>query len=165
MTSNRVNEEFQLEFTLKNLEQLLEWNGRYDNKLLIILGINTAMLGFLVSSLPVFIEWTCAMFWSFMATIVALAVSFASLFLGSNPRLVGPEKSLWYFNSICKIKYQEFEKIFLERSFNDHLKDILQQCHRNSEILALKFKYLQWAYLSLLISVAVWVVAILLFRQ
>jgi hypothetical protein len=164
MSSNTNSNEDQLAYAVKNLECLQEWIGRYDNKLIIILGIDTAMLGALVSLVPPFQVWTPIMILLVIGTIIALGASFVFIYMGSYPRTSGPEKSLWYFGSISKMKYSEYERTYLTRTMNEHLIDVLKQCYRNSEILSLKFYYLKWAYIALLVSVFTWVITIFLFK-
>jgi len=165
MSSNTNSNDDQLAYAVKNLECLHEWIGRYDNKLIIILGIDTAMLGALASLVPPFQVWTSIIILLVIGTILALGASFVFIYMGSYPRTSGPEKSLWYFGSISKMKYSEYEKTYLTRTKNEHLIDVLKQCHRNSEILSLKFCYLKWAYIALLISMFTWVITIFLFKN
>jgi len=165
MSSNTNSYDDKLEYAIRNLICLHEWIGRYDNKLIIILGIDTALLGALISLAPPFQVWTQIMIFFVIVIIIALGASFLFIYMGSYPRISGPEKSLWYFESISKMEYSEYERTYLTRTMKEHLIDVLKQCYRNSEILSLKFYYLKWAYRALLISVFTWVITIFLFKN
>jgi len=164
MSENPIDANTQLIYAEKNLECMLDWNGRYDNKLVIILGINTALLGTLATLAPPFEVWTQIMIIFMVGTVIAFGASYVFLYMGSYPRTSGPVKSLWYFGSISKMKYQEFEKSFLTKDIEGHIIDVLKQIHRNSEILSLKFSYLKLAYTALILGVFSWVITIFLYK-
>ena len=156
--------EQQLELAQKNLDYILEWVTRFDNKNYIVLGIETGMLGTLAALAPEAKLWYPLMIAFAALSLILLAIGLLLVYLGNYPRLKGPNDSLFYFGSICKTKLDEYERQFRKRSAEEHLKDLLGQCHRNSEILKQKFSYLTWAYRMLFIGVTPWAITIYLFR-
>lgn len=148
----------------KNLGHLLEWIGRFDTKSSVVLGIDTGMLGALATFAPAFNLWTPLMKGCVILSLILLLVSFLFVYLSNYPRLKGPNNSLFYFGSICRKCFEQYSLEFSGLSTDQCLEDILQQCHRNSEILNKKFANLRWAYRLLLLAVFPWAFTIYLFR-
>lgn len=155
----------QLDFAEKNLDHLLEWIGRFDSKSSFIFGINTAMLGVLAALAPPRNLWNSLMIVFALVSVTLLSINFLFVYLGRYPQLKGPSESLLYFGSISKKGVKQYEQEFFKRSIEEHLKDMLKQCHRNAEILSLKFRYLKGAYLLLLSTVGPWAITIYLFTS
>lgn len=155
----------QLDLAKKNLEFLLEWVGRHDYKSSIFLGIGTAMLGVIATFAPDKTYWDPPMVLSTIISVFLLLLSLLCVYLANYPRLEGSSDSLFYFGSICKKCLKQYQQEFSKRTKEECLKDVLEQCHRNSEILNKKFFYLKWGYRLLLGSVIPWVITIYLFRN
>lgn len=154
----------QLELAQKNLDYILEWITRFDNKNYIVLGIATGMLGAFAALAPELAFW-----YPFMTAMAVLSVSLLSVvlllvYLGNYPRLNGPKDSLFYFRSIGSKTADEYRNKFCQCTAEEHLNDIIGQCHRNSEILVQKFRYLTWGYRMLFIAVTPWAITIYLFQ-
>lgn len=165
MTDEPMSVKEQLGLAEKNLEYLLEWVGRFDSKSSVILGIDTGMLGVLATFAPAKNLWDSLMIGFAVLSIILLLISLLFVYLGNYPRLKGPSESLFYFGSICRKCFNQYQQEFSKRSTEEHLKDMLEQCHRNSEILNQKFKYLKWSYRLLLIGVIPWAITVYLFRS
>ena len=165
MTGKPLSAKEQLGLARKNLEYLLEWVGRFDSKSSVILGIDTGMLGVLATFAPAQNLWDSQMRDSAILSIGLLLASLLFVYLGNYPRLKGPSESLFYFGSIRRKCFKQYQQEFSKRSTEEHLKDMLEQCHRNSKILNQKFNYLKWAYHFLIFSVLPWVFTIYLFRS
>jgi hypothetical protein len=155
----------QLDLAEKNLEFLLDWVGRHDNKSSIIFGIGTGMLGVIATLAPDKASWYYEMIICAGLSIFLLFLTLLFVYLGNYPRLEGHSESLFYFGSICKKSKKQYKKVFSKRTKEELLSDILEQCHRNSEILDKKFNYLKRAFIALLISVIPWLITIYLFRS
>lgn len=143
-----------------NLDRLLEWVGRYDSKVVTILAVDTAMLGYAATIAPPLARWSWA-----LTAVVALAAGllFASLlclYAGSYPRTTAARPSLVFFGTIAKASEAEFTSEFTQRTPEAHLRDVLAQCHRNGEIIDVKFRRLKWAFGLMMASVPPWVLAI-----
>lgn len=149
----------------KNLEILVAWVGRLDNKTPIVLGINSGMLGMLVTFAPPLKNWTPGLFLLTLLSVLGIGVSFVFFYFSSYPRTKGPEESLFYFGSIAKKSNIEYQQAFLKRNAEEQLIDILEQCHRNSEIITNKFWCLKGAYISLILSICFSAITIYFFRS
>lgn len=139
-----------------NLDRLLEWISRYDGKAVAILALDTAMLGYLASVAPPFSEWS----WSFgIAMVASVGLSFASLlylYTGSYPTTSTNRESLVFFGTIARKSERDFVLEFTHRTDESHLADVLAQCHRNSEIIDVKFARLKTAFVLMLATVPAW---------
>jgi len=62
-----------LDLAEKNLEILLEWGGRFDNKSHIVLGIDNGVLGVLVTFAPPLKYWTLGLFLLTLLSVVGVA--------------------------------------------------------------------------------------------
>ena len=154
-----------LDLAEKNLEWLLEWIGRFDNKTSVILALNTGMLGVLASFAPPLHIWTPVVYVTTIISLLSLGLSFLFVYLGMFPQTSGPRSSLLYFGSIAKIPILKYQQDFAKQSVEEHLNDVLEQSHRNSEILNGKFKFLKLAYCTLLISLIPWASTLYFFRS
>lgn len=95
-------------------------------------------------------------------SIVLLVASLLFVYRGTYPRTKGPQDSLIYFRSIAGKDLKNFKERFRACGADDHLDDVLEQVHRNSEILAIKFLQLQRAYRCLLMGVLPWAITLYL---
>jgi hypothetical protein len=159
-----VNEDEKIRVAEANLDRLLDWVSRIDAKSAVVLGGNTAMLGVLATLAPAPHLWT-------KQTVILGAIStvcpFASLicvYLANYPQTKKPSTSLNFFGGIAKHTLAEYQKAFTELSSRDYLNDLLEQIHRNSEIVIGKFRALKWAYRALLIGVIPWALCLYYFR-
>ena len=144
MTNNLIVEK--LPVAEKNLERLLEWVNRVDNKSLIVLGIVTGMLGVLATFAPPINLWNWFMAIFAIVSVIVLVTSLLCICLCSYPQTKGSSNSLLYFGSVAKYNAEQYREAFLKQSAEEYLNDLLEQCRRNSEILDRKFKSLKWAY-------------------
>lgn len=49
------------------------------------------------------------------------------------------------------------------QSEESHLKDMLNQIYRNSQILTMKFDHLKWAFVYLAIALPFWIIVLFIF--
>lgn len=150
-----MSKQEQLEAAEKTLDRHLDWVGRSDTKFSVVLGVDTGMLGFLATSFPAGPVSVSAIVFA-AVSVVLLAASLVFVYRGTYPRTQGPEGSLIYFRSIAGKDLNDFKERFRACVADDHLDDVLEQVHRNSEILAIKFVELQRAYRCLLLAVPSW---------
>jgi hypothetical protein len=163
--ANGTSVEKQLDLAEKNLDRLLEWVTRFDSKTSVVLGLDTGMLGAIGALAPAARFWDSLMLVFAILTMFFLSMGLLFVFLGNYPRLKSPNDSLFYFGSACRKDLNQYKQEFCKRVPEEHLQDLLEQCHRNSEILDHKFSYLSWAYVVLFASVIPWAVTIILFRS
>jgi hypothetical protein len=148
----------------KNLARLLDWIGRFDTKTSVLLGVTTGMLGVLASFSPTPSKWTFSqILWAITAAF-PLALAFWFIYYAAYPRTKGPAKSLVFFGSIAKNTFSEYRQQFISLTPDRYLEDILEQCHRNSEIIDAKFVHLKRAYICTLLALLPWGLTIYLFK-
>jgi hypothetical protein len=85
------------------------------------------------------------------------------LYRGAFPKLEGGSSSLVYFREIARRTEAKFIDEFMKQSDEDHIKDLLGQAWRNSEILKEKFDDLKAAFIFLALAIPPWVVALAIF--
>ena len=96
--------------------------------------------------------------------LLFLFISLLFLCVGSYPRMKAPSRSLLYFGTVGKMTLDEYRGRFLAQDPREYLEDLLQQCHRNCQIVRVKFWSLQYAYGWLVAAVVPWAFAIYLFK-
>jgi hypothetical protein len=159
-----MNEEENIRIAELNLSRLLDWGGRVDAKSSVVLGINTAMLGVLASLAPAPHLWTARTIILGTTSMLFFAANFVCIYFVNYPRTKGPATSLNFFGGIASRTFREYQKAFMDHSSPDYLNDVLEQCHRNAEIVRSKFSALQWAYRSLLIGIIPWSLCLYYFK-
>jgi hypothetical protein len=142
------------------LDRLLDWVSKTDTKFALLVGIDTAMLGTLSGFASAARTLSGAHIFVAALAAILLLLSLLAVGIGTYPRTRGPEGSLIYFGCIARKGTYEFKERFRSRTPNQHLDDVLEQVHRNSEIVDRKFGALRWAYYTLLASVIPWAVAL-----
>jgi hypothetical protein len=159
-----MNDDERIRIAECNLSRLLDWVGRIDAKSSVVLGIDTAMLGVLAGLAPPPHLWTLS---TGILTALGTALPVASLccvYVVNYPQTKGPATSLNFFGGISRRSFREYSEAFMKCSTADHLSDVLEQCHRNAEIVSRKFSALKWAYRMLLVGVLPWVACLWYFR-
>jgi hypothetical protein len=164
MEDYSVDMKSKIEIAEKNLARLLEWVTRFDNKSIIILGVDTGMLGVLASFAPPLKSLSLAVIFVASLSLFFLGLSLLFIYLGSYPRTTGPKHSLLYWGCISQRSFSQYKDSFKDESDEEYLNDLLEQCHRNSEILDKKFTNLKWAYRMLFVALSPWIITIYLFR-
>lgn len=143
------------------LQLVLSFFPRVDAKASVILGIDTAMVGYLSAHFPPInsLRW-----WECISPTIAfalLAVSFWYLYHGAFPRLNGGERSLIYFREIARRTENKFIDEFTNQQEPEQLKDTLGQVWRNSEILSAKFNCLKLSFLLSALAVLPWAITLI----
>ncbi len=145
------------------LGRVLGFFHRVDAKASVVLAVDTGMLGFLAAKIP---PLNTLFWWEITIAVAATLLPAASLwylYKGAFPRLEGGSMSLVYFREIAKRTETNFIDEFMKQSTDDHIKDLLGQTWRNSEILKEKFDYLKTAFIFLALAILPWVVTLALF--
>lgn len=154
----------QIAYAEKNLDRVLQWGSKVDTKISVVLGMHTGMLGVAVSLAPEPEKWRWWAVVAFATTIGMLATGFTFIHCANYPRTRGPSKSLLFFGSIAGNSFNEFSQCWSCRTTDQHLQDLLEQCHRNSEIINNKFKYLKRAYTAMMFAILPWAITVLAFK-
>lgn len=152
-----------LESARDQLGRVLGFFSRVDAKASVLLAVDTGMLGFLAAKIPPLnkLAW-----WEITIPVVAvllLAASLWYLYKSAFPKLEGGGMSLVYFREIARRTEANFIGEFMKQSDEDHIKDLLGQTWRNSEILKGKFDDLKAAFIFLALAIPPWVVALAIF--
>jgi hypothetical protein len=150
----------------KNLERLLEWVTRCDNKTVIILGIVTALSGVFVTLIASTQIWTYCKQAATVLTTLFLLLEFACIFNANIPRTRGPTgpRSLLFFETIAETGVDEYRKAFTSQTQDEYLADLTRQCHRNAQIVSMKFQSLTWAYRLLIPVLFFWAMSLYFLR-
>jgi hypothetical protein len=151
----------------KNLDRLLDWVATCDNKTVIILGIDTALAGVFARILALVSVWTCLNKVVALVTVMLLIFEFGCLFVANIPRTKGPEgsSSLLFFGGIAERGLDEYRNAFTRQTQDEYLLDLLSQCHRNAEIVSIKFRCLISAYRILVPLLGFWALSLYLLRS
>lgn len=152
-----------MHFLETNLTRQLQWIGAADSKVTFGFTLSTAMLGLLAAVSPKSAAcWTVApaIFASFAAALGLSSLLFLSF--ASFPRTHGPKSSLIYFEGIVQRDHDQFKDAIKSLTQEAYVDDLASQCHRNAEIAARKFLWVQCALVCLYVSVPPWAVAIYL---
>ena len=138
-----------------NLDRLLEWIGRYDNRASLLFTLDTAMVGTLALRLSSSIGhgYNPLLLVLFILTV---GISILGTVFTIFPRLKGPAESLIYFGSIAKLEKKKFRDLFKMRTTTEFLDDLLAQCHINAKILDFKFKVFRISLIFTAVAVIIW---------
>ena len=132
---------------------------RLEAKASVVLGIDTAMLGYLATWSPQSGHWSWLMLLA-VIPILLIACSLLQLYRCSFPELAGGYESLQYFQEIAKRTESKFIADFSAQAGDDLARDLLGQVWRNSEILTCKYACLKRAYTFCALAVLPWAVSI-----
>jgi hypothetical protein len=146
----------------ENLTRQLDWHSRFDSRALLVLGIDTGMLGYLASILPEAAQWSGWSITAFAITAILLAGSLTSLFVSNRPDTVAPAGSALFFGTIASMSCKDFHQKWLALTGEAYLADVNEQVHRNAEIICNKFKHLKYAMRFLFLAIIPWVITVAL---
>lgn len=144
-------------FLEATLTRQLHWIDVADSKVTFGFAVNTTMLGVLAAMTP-----ASSAGWSTVPAICAsFAIAFelaALLFLSfaSFPRTLGPKGSLLFFGGITQRNPDQYKQAVQSLSVKAYTNDLSEQCHRNAEIAAKKFSWVQRALTCVYLSVPPW---------
>lgn len=159
-TSKCMSTEELISVQEQTLSRLLDWIKAVDVKVPIVMVVNTAMLGYVGSSVPSPAEWTWfAVIGAAMGTIPP-GLSLWFCFMATSPKLDGPRKSLLYFGGISDRGVDEYNLELAATTREQYLRDLNLQCHRNSVIATKKYWNLGRAMKVLVWGVLPWMVSL-----
>ncbi len=138
-----------------NLDRLLDWIGRYDNRASLLFTLDTAMLGTLALRLSSSIGHGYSQL-LLVPFILTAGISILGTVFTIFPRLKGPTESLIYFGSIAKLEKKKFRDLFKMRTTTEFLDDLLAQCHINAKILDFKFKVFRISLIFTMVAIIFW---------
>ena len=144
-----------------NLGRQLHWIAAADTKAGFAFTFSTALLGVLAASVPKDPSaWGVApaIFASFAAAFTVAALLF--LTFASFPRTEGPARSMVYCGGIAQCNIDQFRAMMSDVAVDAYCVDLAEQCHRNAQIAANKFAWIQRALVCLYLAVLPWALAI-----
>lgn len=164
MSDNEANDDLDRKFRRAEyrLSAVIEWVPRIDNRLATLLGINTALTATLLITAPKIGEWSG---WSIAFVGVSgalILVSYVNLYLASFPRTTGPDDSLTYFQAIQNLSMDDYFSKTESETSEAYVRDLVNQIHRNSEIVSSKFSNLKLAFRFTVATVIPWMLALVL---
>jgi hypothetical protein len=145
------------------LNLVLSFFSRVDAKASVVLGVDTAMAGYLAGRMP---SLKTMPYWQTLIPLVAfllLGNSIWQLYKGAFPNLTGGNSSLIYFREVARRTEAKFIDEFIAQDETAHVKDLLGQAWRNSEILVEKFNHLRLAFVFMALAVFPWTVSLAIF--
>lgn len=155
-----MNSQEQKDFLEKALARLLKLIRAADAKIAPILAIDTAMLGVFIALAGKKLEWTTGSAYVVGLALILLLASLLLLFRAAIPRLKGSRKSLIFFDSIRRKKLDAYLGEVKALSDEGYIADLAEQCHQNSRIASVKFRYVRLSMFFLFLAVIPWLLAV-----
>lgn len=152
-----------LDASYKNLERVSGWISNADNKALIVLTFQAAVVVGVATAADLLrkvatghsTSWSLWLFYVILvALFVSLLISVFESVLAIHPDITTRDKgkgkpSLFFFGSIAAMTYEQFESQMKSLDAVGIEEELDHQTHINASIASKKFRCLQWATLSL----------------
>jgi len=143
------------------LDRVLAFFPRADAKGSVLLAVDTGMLAVLASNFPPSSSFD-RMTLLTLLPVLMVGISLWHLYMGAFPSLKGGHDSLIYFREISKRTESKFIEEFTAQSEEAHIKDLLSQTWRNSEILKEKFNHISSAFNWTALAILPWLGSLVL---
>jgi hypothetical protein len=144
------------------LDRVLGFFPRVDNKISALFAVNVGMLTVLVLNFSAKDVYVWYLVLLGVLVVLGLGASLVLLYTASFPQLAGGEQSLVYFREIAKRTESNFIQEARECDPNKQLTDLLGQVWRNSQILRIKYDRTKWAFIATAITLPIWLAQLLL---
>ena len=134
----------------EHLTLVLSFFPRVESQINVLLTLEVVMVGYLVSRLPRPGAWAAVTICALVLlaiTAAACVASFLMLYLASFPSLEGGKNSMVYFRAIAARSEHAFSNAYALLESDALLPDLSEQIWRNSQILALKYDRLKYAFI------------------
>ena len=138
----------------RDLDRLLDWISRYDNRATLLFTLDTAMVGTLALRMNASVQNEYGAL--LLLTFTLLGISILGTAFTIFPRLKSPTESLLYFGSIAKMEKKNFRDLFKTKTTTEYLDDLLAQCHINAKILDFKFKVFRISLTFTMVAIIFW---------
>jgi hypothetical protein len=149
------------EAAVTQLDRILAFFPRADAKASVLLAVDTGMLAILAGNFPPSSSFDLIILTTLLP-VSLLGISLWHLYMGAFPRLKGGQGSLVYFREISNRTEARFIEEFTAQSDEAHVKDLLSQVWRNSEILKEKFDHISSAFNWMALAIPPWLGSIVL---
>lgn len=153
---------FRIEVAERQLAALQTFFPRIDGKVTTLFGVASAQFVVLLLNL----DLDALKLW-YVATLAALYIIFyvyslINLYLCNHPHLAAGSRALSYFGHVAQMGENEFIVEYTNLTDDQLLNDLTRQIWRNSQIVSKKFRYLNDASLTVLLSTVPWLLLIVL---
>lgn len=148
-----------------SLTRLLSFFPRVDTKFSVILAIALAIvasLGNMVAKVEC-LGWSLALSLGLSGLLIVGCLW--QIYKGTFPDLEGPKDSVIYFSAIADLKLEKFQGLMNNLTPSNYHRDLVNQCHRNSQILKYKFDRLKSSYQLLLWTLIPYLISLWLFEK
>lgn len=145
----------------RQLDRVLGFFPRIDTKASALFAISSAELAVAAVNMQLddFKSWYIAIPASGFFLLVA--VVFVLLYKCAYPHLDGGTNSLIYFREIAKLTEADYVRRYTSYVHSERLNDLSGQIWRNAQIASLKFQYLKWGTIALMLSLIPWTALLL----
>ena len=150
----------QTEVLEKELDRLLQWVRAAESRLALVLPLSTAMLAALAVFIPESFDKSVSSYIAAPIAFLFLALSILFCALATFPRTSGPKGSLIYFGGIESLEIDKYSTSVKSLSNDDYIDDLIGQCHRNAQIAAKKYGWIQKSMACLFLAVVPWAIAL-----
>lgn len=146
------------------LNRILTFFPRVDSRASMLFASNSAILGVLAARVKVEHLQNWHVYIPASLALVALAYSFANLYMCAFPNTKGGNGSNVFFGSIAQKTESTYVDAMRGLDESEWMRDLSAQIWRNSEILCLKYKYLKHSMSSTIFCLVPWAIFISLTR-
>jgi hypothetical protein len=142
----------------KQLDRILSFFPRVETKGSFLFALNTGLLALLALNLRVedFGFWFLVM--PAICVFLIMSASLYFLYRCSFPSLKGGHDSLIYFREIAKRTEAKFIEEYVAQKDDAHVRDLLGQIWRNSEILKMKYDAIKIAFVLSAVALIPWTI-------
>ena len=144
----------------KELERLLQWVGAAESRLAFVFSLSTAMLGIIAISVRDIAYWSYLSTVATALAILLLVLSTICCALATFPRTNGKERALIFFGYIDSLSLDEYRKLAMSQTESEHKDDLINQCHRNAQIAATKYAWIQESMICIFLAFIPWAISL-----
>lgn len=150
-----------LETAERQLDRVQSFMPRIDTRVSAMFAIVSAQIAIAALNLQIddFKAWWVAIPAGLFFLLAGFCV--VSLYRCVHPNLVGGSNSLVFFGTIAKMREAEYIDKMRAVSEEEHIKDVLGQVWRNSEIVSEKYRHLKAAGTAIMFSLLPWTILLL----
>ena len=157
-----MNNSQKIELLESNLKRLHSLINSADNKIGLVLGIDTAMLGFLVASASKKYVFGSIVLLFISISCILILVSLFMVSLASFPRTSGSKNSIIFFKSVSTYDLDQYQDRIVNLTNEIYFEDLIHQCYYNAKITSQKFKWVRYSMFSLYFSIIPWLICLFL---
>ena len=145
---SKITSELEKERLLSCINRFDQYYSNINNKGNVFLGIGTFIIGVIITCYPIFKDKIICLVPGQMLITSILVLDLTSIIivvLASIPYLSRKHFSVYYFESISDLKYEEFIDVSKSFSVDDEIIDLRYQVHQLAHGLTVKHRKLKFA--------------------